>query len=114
MSNTLLVGLIQRQADKYGDRVALRYRNYDTETWESVSWREFAANVDCVARALLALGVSVQENVAVFSQNKPECLFVDFGAYLVRAVTIPFYADFLRGAGALYGQRCLGALRVCG
>jgi long-chain acyl-CoA synthetase len=87
-----LVGLIQRQADKYGDRVALRYRNYDTETWESISWREFAANVDRVARALLAMGVSVQENVAVFSQNKPECLFVDFGAYLVRAVTIPFYA----------------------
>jgi long-chain acyl-CoA synthetase len=87
-----LVGLIQRQAEKYGDRVALRYRDYANGTWVPVSWNEFSARVNAVAKALLALGVGVQENIAVFSQNKPECLFVDFGAYLVRAVTIPFYA----------------------
>jgi long-chain acyl-CoA synthetase len=92
MSNTLLVGLIQRQAEKYGDRVALRYRNYETGVWVPISWNVFAERVEAVAKALLELGVGVQENIAVFSQNKPECLFVDFGAYLVRAVTIPFYA----------------------
>ena len=42
--------------------------------------------------ALLRLGVKVQENIAVFSQNNPETHFVDFGAYGIRAVTIPFYA----------------------
>lgn len=41
---------------------------------------------------MMELGVGVQENVVVFSQNMPECLYVDFGAYAVRAVTIPFYA----------------------
>jgi long-chain acyl-CoA synthetase len=92
MSKTILVGLIQRQAEKYGDRVALCYRDYANGTWVPVSWNEFSARVNAVAKALLALGVGVQENIAVFSQNKPECLFVDFGAYLVRAVTIPFYA----------------------
>ena len=40
----------------------------------------------------VGFGVDVQENLAVFSQNMPECLYVDFGAYGVRAVTIPFYA----------------------
>jgi long-chain acyl-CoA synthetase len=92
MSNTLLVGLIQRQAEKYGDRVALRYRNYETGVWVPISWNVFSERVETVAKALLEMGVGVQENIAVFSQNKPECLFVDFGAYLIRAVTIPFYA----------------------
>ena len=32
MSNSQLSVLIQRQAEKYGDRVALKYRDYDTET----------------------------------------------------------------------------------
>lgn len=41
---------------------------------------------------MMELGVGVQENVVVFSQNMPECLYVDFGAYAIRAVTIPFYA----------------------
>lgn len=92
MSSSLLSVLIQRQAGKYGDRVALRYRDYKTETWIPVSWNQFAVTVKTVSNALIELGVGVQENIAVFSQNKPECLYVDFGSFGVRAVTVPFYA----------------------
>ena len=70
----------------------MSYRDYDKGAWIPVTWNQFSDYVRRVSRALLALGVGVQENLAVFSQNKPECLFVDFGAYGVRAVTIPFYA----------------------
>lgn len=45
-----------------------------------------------ISNALIGLGVEEQENIAVFSQNMPQCLYVDFGAYAVRSVTIPFYA----------------------
>ena len=38
------------------------------------------------------MGVKVQENIGVFSQNCPQYLFCDYGAWGVRAVTIPFYA----------------------
>ena len=44
------------------------------------------------ANALAALGVDEQENVGIFSQNKPECLMTDFAAFANRAVTIPLYA----------------------
>lgn len=84
--------LIHSQARQYGDRVALRYKDYEAQAWKDISWNEFSRRVRLVSNALLHLHVGVQENVAVFSQNKPECLFVDFGAYAVRAVTIPFYA----------------------
>jgi long-chain acyl-CoA synthetase len=45
-----------------------------------------------VSNALLNLGVKVQENLGVFAQNSVQYLFCDFGAWGVRAVTIPFYA----------------------
>ena len=45
-----------------------------------------------VSNALLNLGVRLQENLGIFSQNSVQYLFCDFGAWGVRAVTIPFYA----------------------
>lgn len=84
--------MVARQAEKYGEKIALRYRDYETGQWPTVSWNQFAAITRRVANALVSLGVEVQEKVGVFSQNKPECLYMDFGAYAVRAVTIPLYA----------------------
>lgn len=92
MNTSYLSLLIQRQAQKYGDRVALKYRDYATSTWIPVSWNQFSGKVGNVSRALLALGVQAQENIGVFSQNMPECLYTDFGAFGVRAVTVPLYA----------------------
>lgn len=84
--------MVHRQAEKYGEKIALRYRDYETSQWKSVSWNEFSRIVRIVSDALLAMDVKVQENIGVFSQNKPECLYMDFGAYADRAVTIPLYA----------------------
>lgn len=92
MSNLVLPRLIDVQAEKYGDRTALTYRDYASETWIPVSWNQFATRVREVADALLALQVSEQENIGIFSQNKPECLYTDFGAFSIRAVTVPLYA----------------------
>ena len=76
MTNSYLSRLVRRQAEKYGEKVALKYRDYTTATWIPVSWNRFADLVDDVARAFVAAGVSIQENVGVFSQNKPECFYV--------------------------------------
>lgn len=92
LTNVHMSRLIEEQARKYGDRTALSYRDYQKNAWIPISWNRFARTVQTVSNALIAWGVEIQENIGVFSQNKPECLFVDFGAYGVRAVTIPFYA----------------------
>ncbi len=84
--------LIHEQASRFGNRVVMTYRDYDANRWIPISWNDFSATVRKVSNALLSYGVDVQENIAVFSQNMPECLYVDFGAYGIRAVTIPFYA----------------------
>ena len=91
-NNCHLSKLIAQQAKRYGGRTALSYRDYDCEKWIPISWNQFAAKVKQASLALLRIGARVQENIAVFSQNKPETHFVDFGAYGIRVVTIPFYA----------------------
>lgn len=84
--------LIHEQAKKYGSRTALTFKPFGKDKWESVSWEHFSLRVKQVSNALLNLGVRPQENIAVFSQNCVEYLYTDFGAYGVRAVSIPFYA----------------------
>jgi len=84
--------MIDDVAAHYGDREALIYKEFGSKEWKSFSWNEFDRRVQCVSNALLDMGVGVQENLGVFSQNSVQYLFVDFGAWGVRAVTIPFYA----------------------
>ena len=84
--------LIHKQAEKYGDRTALIYRDFGSLKWKECSWNEFSKQVREVSNAMLNLGIKVQENVGVFSQNTVQYLFTDFGAFGIRAVTVPFYA----------------------
>ena len=84
--------LIHEQAKKYKDRAALTFQMFGSKTWRTVSWNQFSLRVKQVSNALLNLGVKPQEKIAVFSQNCVQYLYTNFGAYGVRAVTIPFYA----------------------
>lgn len=91
-TNCHLSVLVHEQAKKYGSKEALTYRDFGSLKWKSVSWSDFSDKVKQVSNALLNLGVGVQENVGVFSQNSVQYIYTDFGAFGVRAVTVPFYA----------------------
>ena len=91
-TNSHLSVLVHDQAKIYGDREAMIYQDFGSEQWKSYTWNEFSSFVKVVSNAMLNLGVKVQENVGVFSQNCPQYLFCDYGAWGIRAVTIPFYA----------------------
>ena len=90
--NSHLSRLVHDVAGHYGNREALIYKNFGAADWKSCSWNQFSGIVSQVSDAMLALGVKVQENVGIFSQNSVQYLFTDFGAWGIRAVTIPFYA----------------------
>ena len=87
-----LARLPYEQAKKYGDRTVFEYKDFGGTVWKKVSWRDFADNARRVSLAMLRAGVKVQENIGVFSQNSLPYIYTDFGAFGVRAVTIPFYA----------------------
>ena len=90
--NTHLSRLVHDVAAQLGNREALIYKDFGSKEWKSYSWNDFSRRVKLVSNALLNLGVGVQENLGVFSQNTVQYLFTDFGAWGIRAVTIPFYA----------------------
>lgn len=84
--------LIHRQAEKYGLRTALKYRDNESGKWLKISWKEFSEKVMLTAKAIAEFGIEVQEKIGVYSQNMPQCLFTDFGAYGNRVISIPMYA----------------------
>lgn len=93
MQTVCHLGLLPyEQARKYGDRTVFEYQDFGGTTWRKASWNDFARDVRTVSKALLAMGVGVQENIGVFSQNSLPYIYTDFGAFGIRAVSIPFYA----------------------
>lgn len=84
--------LIHEQAKKYGSRGALTFRSFGSLKWKTVSWKQFSLRVKQVSNALVDFGLKPQEKIGVFAQNCIQYLYTDFGAYGVRAVSIPFYA----------------------
>jgi long-chain acyl-CoA synthetase len=84
--------IIHQQAKKFVDEEAIKVRDQETGVWSSVSWAEFSKKVIAVAEALCHMGVKPHSNIGIYSQNKAECLYVDFGAFANRAVVVPMYA----------------------
>jgi len=84
--------LVFSQAKKYGEKTALCYRDKAGDTWTKLSWNAMAAQVSSLAKAIIELGVTEQQRVAQFSQNKAENLIVDFALYATRATLVPMYA----------------------
>ena len=87
-----LARLVPEKAKKYGDKVAIRYRDYTDNKWKSISWNNFDRDIRYTASSMLENGMEKGSNIGLFSQNKPECLIVDFATYSIRAVGIPMYA----------------------
>ena len=86
------VELIPQQCAKYGEREALRFRDYETQVWSSITWKGLAELIDRAAGALFTGGVEPQGRVCLFTQNCPEILITHFAAFYNRAIPVPIYA----------------------
>lgn len=84
--------LINAQAQKYGDKTAMCYRDNVNDDWTEMSWNAFDQQVATIAKAFVELGLHEHQRVAQFSQNKPENLIVDFALFSNRACVVPIYA----------------------
>ncbi|MDO4511153.1 MAG: long-chain fatty acid--CoA ligase, partial [Bacteroidales bacterium] len=95
-----LVGLISKQTKRFGDREALRFRDYKTDEWTSMSWNQFKASIERGAKALYKAGLETEGKIAIFSQNCPEILISHFAAYYNRGVGVPIYATSSKSEAA--------------
>ena len=94
------VELIPTQRAKYGEREALRFRDYETQVWSSLTWNGFSEQIDRAAGAMLVNGVEEQGRMCLFTQNCPEILITHFGAFYNRAIPVPIYATSSRDEAA--------------
>ncbi|MDR1742708.1 MAG: long-chain fatty acid--CoA ligase [Dysgonamonadaceae bacterium] len=83
--------LIHRQAEKYGQRTAIKYLDEEDE-WVNLSWATFSEKVLQTAKAMAEMGIKQGDNIGIYSQNMEKYFFTDFGAYANRAVMVPMYA----------------------
>ncbi|HKW45513.1 MAG TPA: AMP-binding protein [Candidatus Eremiobacteraceae bacterium] len=84
--NRLTIGaVLNRQAERYGDRDAVAYADRDVR-W---TYRDFRRRVDQVANGLMTLGIRKSEHVAVWAPNIPEWLLLQYATAKIGAVLVP-------------------------
>lgn len=87
-----IIASIVNNIGSHGKEEAVRFKHNDSKNWESYTWDELSDLIRQTSAALLNLGLELQENVAIFSQNKVEWSIADLGIMGSGAVTVPIYA----------------------
>ena len=85
-----LVQRIQHQISQRADCIAFRQWSPDGET--QLTWSQVGTHVNSIACALLALGVDVQERIAIFANNCMAWSLADLAILQLRAISVPLYA----------------------
>ena len=92
MEYNLLSELIHRRAKELGSKEVIRSQNKRTGQWTGISWNVFSARTLKLAESLVEWGIKKGDRVGLFSQNKEECLTLDFALFAIRAISVPMYA----------------------
>lgn len=90
MNNSNLVAHLNDNIEKLSSKAA--YFQKEGNTWVAYSWKSFGEDIYKVSSALINLGVEVQENVGIFSQNLAQWTITDMAIVGLRAVTVPIYS----------------------
>jgi long-chain acyl-CoA synthetase len=84
-----IYSLFRAQTEKYGDRPVFYTRSGDG--WDSCSWRVFEDQVQDLACALLAKGLTKGASVAILAGNIPEWTIGDIAAIAAGGVGVGIY-----------------------
>ncbi|HEJ9412268.1 TPA: long-chain fatty acid--CoA ligase [Proteus mirabilis] len=85
-----IIRRLQMQFSSSGEKTA--YRQWTAKSEIVMSWASVAKKTRALSNALLDMGVAVQENVGIFSQNSIDWSIADIATLQLRAVTVPLYA----------------------
>jgi long-chain acyl-CoA synthetase len=91
MANETLPSLLIRDAERLGEKVALREKEFGI--WQTVTWRQFVGHVRAFAMGLAAIGVRRNDIVAIIGDNRPEWLYAELGAQALGGISVGVYQD---------------------
>lgn len=81
--------LLRSTASERGNTVAMREKKFGI--WQDITWQDYLDHSEAFAFGLAALGITVGDRVAIQSDNRPEWLYTDVGAAMLRAAIVGFY-----------------------
>lgn len=90
MTVEVVPALFKKTVQKYGDRVAMRKKEYGL--WHDISWNEFYTLVRYVGSALISMGLEKGECVSIIGDNCPEWVIIDLGIQSVGGVAVGVYS----------------------
>ncbi|MBI6217860.1 long-chain fatty acid--CoA ligase [Proteus vulgaris] len=85
-----IIRRLQMQFLHSGNKIA--YRQWDAKRNIEMSWESVEKKTRALSNALLEMGVDIQENIGIFSQNTIDWSLADIASLQLRAVTVPLYA----------------------
>ncbi|MDE9538655.1 AMP-dependent synthetase/ligase [Xenorhabdus bovienii] len=89
-----LINRLQHQTIEYPEKIA--FRQWSPSEQLEMSWQDVTYKTESIAKALLSLGIEIQEKVAIFAHNCIAWSLVDLAVLQLRAVTVPLYATSSR------------------
>ena len=81
-----LVDVMNRNAERFGSRAALKWTEPDGA--RTMSWSAYRDRVREAAAGLLSLGVGKGDFAAIMASNRPEHVMADLGAIFAGAVPV--------------------------
>ena len=81
--------LFSDTAQKYGNQVALRKKEYGL--WHDISWSDYYRLASYVGSALITMGLEKGDCVSIIGDNCPEWVIVDLGIQCAGGVSVGIY-----------------------
>ena len=90
MTNKTVPRLFRETAQKYGDRVAMRKKEYGL--WHDISWTDYYRQAKYVGSALISMGLEKGDCVSIIGDNCPEWVIIDLGIQCAGGVAVGVYS----------------------
>jgi len=90
MTAEVIPKILKQTVEKYGDRVAMRKKEYGL--WHDTSWNQLYAQVKNVGAALISMGLKRGDCVSIIGDNCPEWVIIDLGIQCAGGVAVGVYS----------------------
>jgi len=85
--------LLVRQCQKFGDKVAMREKEYGI--WRPVTWNQYLENVKLITLGLISMGLAPEDKVIMIGDNRPEALWTEMGTMCAGGIGVWLFQDCL-------------------
>lgn len=84
--------LFNNRASTYAEKTVFKFKNKNTNKYESINWNQLKDLTNRVSSSLLTLGCSHGSKIGIFSHNRAEWSITDLGALSIGGIVVPMYA----------------------